>query len=147
MVGIQSDELLQDIQFKLYDTNATGEVIKVKYKGGWVIVDNGYMKWPTCIPPMKHALSLEEFKWSQWVESMRKDVECTFGILKKRWQVLIHPIRVHSIEKVDMIWKTCCALHNMLLDHDDMNREWSGGFQMDQEDEDQEDEDVPFSVN
>ena len=42
MVGIQSGELLQDVQFKLYDTNVTGEVIKVKYKGGWVIVDNGY---------------------------------------------------------------------------------------------------------
>jgi len=26
----------------------------------------------------------DEMRWSKWLESMRKDVECAFGILKGR---------------------------------------------------------------
>ncbi len=48
---------------------------------------------------------------------MRKDVECTFGILKGRWRIL----------KADYIWLTCCALHNWLLDIDGMNEIWVSG--------------------
>jgi len=54
--------------------------------------------------------------WSWWLESMRKDVECTFGILKRRWQILMTGIRLHSSDSVTKVWKTCCALHNWLLE-------------------------------
>ncbi len=41
-----------DIKFNLLEN--TGEEIKsVSYKGGWTIVDNGYLRWPKTIPPMK----------------------------------------------------------------------------------------------
>ena len=30
------------------------------------------------------------------VESMRKDVECTFGIMIARWRILKFPIQVHG---------------------------------------------------
>jgi hypothetical protein len=45
---------------------------------------------------------------------LRKDVECTFGILKGRWRILKTGIRVHNTEVSDNIWMTCCALHNIL---------------------------------
>ncbi len=31
-------------------------------------------------------------RFSQRVESVKKDVECTFGILKKRWRILKNPM-------------------------------------------------------
>lgn len=133
MNGIQSGDLLDDVQFELYDTNESGEVIKVQYKGAWVIVDNGYLCWSTCIPPMKHAMTTEDIRFSEWVESMRKDVECTFGILKGRWRILKTPIRVHGVETVDKIWKTCCALHNRLLEVDGLDKDWGPGVRSDWE--------------
>lgn len=57
---------------------------------------------------------------------MRKDVECTFGIMKGRWRILKTGIRLHSIQSVDMIWATCCALHNMLLEGDGLDEPWDG---------------------
>ena len=93
--GIQSaGKLFEDFEFTLYyDYDDKGEVIHIKYKGGWLIVDNGYLKWPTCIPsPMKAALTTPEECWSQWVELIRKNIECILGILKKRWRVYKHPI-------------------------------------------------------
>ena len=57
---------------------------------------------------------------------MRKDVECAFGILKTRFKILSIPIPLQSINAVDQIWKTCCALHNWLLKIDGLDGEWYG---------------------
>ena len=58
---------------------------------------------------------------------MRKDVECTIGILKGRFRILQGGIKVRSIQKCDELWKTCCALHNMLLFVDGLDNNWEAG--------------------
>ena len=75
---------------------------------------------------MKNTLYISETRWSEWMESMRKDVECTFGILKGRFRILKAGVRCHGIAVADDIWKTCCALHNMLLEVDGITGEWDG---------------------
>ena len=59
---------------------------------------------------------------------MRKDVECTFGILKGRRRILKTGIRLQSLSAVDDVWLTCCALHNMLLNIDGLDVKWNEGF-------------------
>ena len=90
----------------------------------WQLVDNGYQIWLTAIPPMKMPITEDDDRFSQWAESIRKDVECTFGILKGRFRILKSPISVQSIHAVDCIWLTCYALPNWLLDIDGMDEEW-----------------------
>jgi hypothetical protein len=80
--------------------------------------------------------------WSLQLTSLRKDVECTFGILKKRFRILKLPQLWWSDNgrstKLDNVFQACCVLHNMLLhvdgrdyvsapsDHDPtrLNMEW-----------------------
>ena len=45
-----------------------------------------------------------------------------------RWRILKSGIRVHGIEAADNIWFTCCALHNMLLNIDGLNKKWKKGI-------------------
>jgi hypothetical protein len=124
--------VLDDIEFELYDWAPNGtDVVSVKYKGGWLITDNGYHRWPITIPPLKATTSRKEIRFSEWLESMRKDVECTFGILKGRWRILKAGIRIHGITTADKIWKTCCALHNWLLHIDGLDKEWNSVWQGD----------------
>ena len=52
------------------------------------------------------------------MESIRNDVECTFGILKGSFRVLKAGVRLHGVDVVGDIWKTCCALYNLLLEVD-----------------------------
>jgi hypothetical protein len=66
------------------------------------MVDNGYLRWPTTIPPFKESVYVIEERFSQWLESMRKDVECTLGILKGRLRLL--KTGVHGVEATDKIW-------------------------------------------
>jgi hypothetical protein len=116
-----------DVEFELLQRDPlTDEIKAVRYTGAWLIVDNGYLSWPTLIPPITNPTTWQEFRFSKWIESIRKDVECTFGILKCRFAVLKRGISLHGIEATDKIWLTCCALHNFLLDEDGLDESWDG---------------------
>ena len=87
--------------------------------GYYYICDGGYHLWETLIPPYKHQIEgSDEMSWSHNIESIRKDIECVFGILKKRFLFLKNPIRLHHPETIDALFVTCCVLHNILLDYD-----------------------------
>jgi DDE superfamily endonuclease len=133
--GIYEGDHLDKVEFELLERDNDRNVHKVKYRGAWVLVDNGYLAWPTTVPPFKSTVSTKELRWSKWLESMRKDVECTFGILKGRWRVLKSGIRTHGSVSADQTWFTCCALHNWLLEIDGLDGEWEGALGMvDEED-------------
>ena len=79
--------------------------------------DNGYLRWPTSICPYLHSdKTTMEGYFSTNLESVRKDVECVFGILKKRWRVLDHGFKFRSLEICEKVFFTCCCLHNEMLD-------------------------------
>ena len=128
--GVHEGELFSDNEFTLLELNDDGEETEITYKGAWFIVDNGYLNWSCTVPPMKHPVTYEEIRFSEWLESMRKDVECTFGIIKKRFSILKTGIRLGSIEQSDKVWRTCCALHNLLLFHDGLDKNWDTGKRM-----------------
>lgn len=119
---LQRGEFNDKMTFKL----KTKQRSSINVKGAYVIVDNGYMKWFTTVPSLKDSIHKSEVHFSQWLESLRKDVECIFGILKCRWRILKTGIRLHNTEVADNVWLTCCALHNMLLDVDGLAKQEMG---------------------
>ena len=64
---------------------------------------------------------MSQVYWSEWMESVRKDVECTFGILKQRFRILRNPMEFHRATHIDNIMHSCCIIHNMLLVVDGLN--------------------------
>jgi len=97
ILGIRDGKVLEDVEFELLERDRNGNVVTIKYRGGYVICDNGYLRWSCTVPPFKVTNDETEIRWSKWLESMRKDVECTFGILKGRWRILKTGIRVEDI--------------------------------------------------
>jgi hypothetical protein len=49
------------------------------------------------------------------VESLRKDVECVFGILKGRWASLDKGFKYRDVKTCGHIFLTCAVLHIMML--------------------------------
>ena len=85
--------------------------------GAYLISDNGYLRWPITICPFMHAQKTTcEGYFSTNLESVRKDVECVFGILKKRWKILDYGFKHRSIKTCSDIFATCCCLHNVMLE-------------------------------
>lgn len=83
---------------------------------------------------------MQELLWSTRLESVRKDVECTFGILKGRFRILQSRILFHSQKKVDNIFVGACILHNMNLCGDKLDTRWKDDSNWERpEDEDDQD--------
>ena len=89
-------------------------------------MDNGDLSWSITIPPLNSSTNIDSTRWFEWLESIRKDVKCTFGILKERWRILKAGVRLHGVDVADDIWKTCSALYNILLQKDGLTEEWTG---------------------
>ena len=87
-------------------------------KGAFLICDNGYLQWPTLICPFMRSEGNTPLEscFSSNVESVRKDVECCFGILKGRWKSLDYGFKHRRIQICQHIFVACCVLHNMMLD-------------------------------
>ena len=78
---VRYGDLYTNAEFKLQ----TAERKWIKEKGLYLLVDGGYHKWRVMQCPMKHTNEEDETRWSEFAESVRKDVECSFGILQKRY--------------------------------------------------------------
>ena len=52
-----------------------------------------------------------------------------FRILKAQWRILKIALRLMSLESVDQVWLTCCALHNWLLEIYAYDVEYGGVIQ------------------
>ncbi len=78
-------------------------------KGVYLICDNGYLWWPQLICPYmaEELCHTEAGFFSSNIESVRKDVECTFGILKKRWRILNNGLQYCNISDCNNIFLTC----------------------------------------
>jgi hypothetical protein len=80
-VGVASiTGVYSNVTWKYFDEYAN----IIQENGVYLICDNGYLQWPMLICPF---MRLEgntplESCFSANVESVRKDVECCFGILK-----------------------------------------------------------------
>ena len=88
VTSINNGDLYKNETFEL--TNAEGDINV--HKGLYLIVDGGYHKWRCLQCPMKHTSKIKEAQRSKLVESVGKDVECVFGILKGRYRCLKLPI-------------------------------------------------------
>jgi hypothetical protein len=103
----------------------------VQRSGAYLICDGGYHKWYEMICGLKHTSSFSHTIWSCQLESVRKDIECCFGILKMRFNILVKPIQYHSKTPYDFLTKSnnivhsCCILHNWLLSYDGLDSLWT----------------------
>lgn len=126
---IKKGEIYGECEFKVLNEHGMEDTIK----GLYLICDNGYHKWRCLIPPSKLCFDEATATFSRHLESVRKDIECCFGILKGRFRILKIPILFQSHEIVENIFKTCCVLHNMILTHDGFDSRWEAGVEWDKE--------------
>jgi hypothetical protein len=121
VIQISEKSLFDDEEFIIIAPDG----IEIKVRGLYFISDNGYTKEAHFMMPSKYFMSTKEMYWSEWMESVRKDVECTFGIIKSRFRIIWNGIFYQKQETVEQIFLTCCMLHNIILGYDaDGSTEW-----------------------
>ncbi len=86
-------------------------------KGICFICDGGYLRWNTLICPYAGSEVIgQRGYFNTNLEGIRKNVECTFGILKKRWRILDYGLHYYDMKKCKMVFTVCCLLHCSTLE-------------------------------
>jgi hypothetical protein len=134
VMKVKDGELYSSEKFHLY--NSEGEL--EEHEGLYFICDGGYHKWRCLQCPMKHTSDLASAHFSTCLESVRKDVECVFGILKKRFRILKNAVELHNQKEIDNVFFTCCILHNVLHHYDGYDVRWEEHIEWDNQDPDGE---------
>ena len=65
-----------------------------EYNMGYYLADGIYPDWATFVKTITLPLTDKDRLFAQHQEAARKDVECAFGILQKRWAIICHPARL-----------------------------------------------------
>lgn len=120
------NDVLKTSKFLYYKSDGT----VAEAFGYYYIVDGGYSMWVELMAPFKHEPegTVGEL-WSDTLESIRKDIECVFGILKQRFLILKHPMRFPEKATINKIFLACCVLHNQLCDYDGRDN-WESCMEM-----------------
>jgi hypothetical protein len=115
ITSVRNDPFYRSLSFEL------GNILndeREQINGVYLICDGGYNDWRCLQCPRKYTSVQQMIAFSKQLESVRKDVERTFGILKKRFYILRIPFRFNEQKEIDNTFFTCCILHNILLRYD-----------------------------
>ena len=107
-------------KYKDYKFKVRGRTVS----GGWLMSDGGYHRWRCLQCPRPHDSRRHVRVWSKALESVRKDVECTFGIMKGRFRILKLPIEFHHEQMIDYLFYTCAYLHNRIMRYQGFGEVW-----------------------
>ena len=123
--NLKDKKIYKDISYKIRTGPSVDDFVELS--SVYVIADGGYLEWSTIVSAFGVSSYPTEYKFSDWIGSVRKDVECFYGILKKRFRFFKCPITLHNQDDIDNAYWTCCMIHNMILEHDGLDRLWEDG--------------------
>jgi hypothetical protein len=92
------------------------------WSGAYLICDGGYPKCVCFVDPALTDYEYHTVVWTEWLESVRKDVERLFGALKQRFRWLSHSVEYHNINTLGFGVRVAAILHNRLLKYDNFDK-------------------------
>jgi hypothetical protein len=81
----------------------------------WLLVDGIYPALSRFVKPLSVPLTADEALFSMWQESKRKDIECFFGVFKKKFHLFARPIMLRNETEIVDAFYCCLILHNIAV--------------------------------
>lgn len=83
----------------------------------YYFVDGIYPPWHILIAAHSSPSNPRERCFAEVQESVRKEIECAFGMLRKRFGILNRPCRLWKPNEMEDVMLCCLILHNMRIFH------------------------------
>ena len=87
-----------------------------QYDMGYYLADKIYPEWAVFVKTVSAPQSAEDKLFSLRQESVRKDVECAFGVLQSRFNIVNRPSRLWKQADDINVMQACVILHNMIVE-------------------------------
>ena len=109
----------------------------------WVAVDGIYPELSRFVKTIEEPRNRKSLVFSKWQEATRKDIERAFGVLQRKFQVLVKKIELWYVGDIADVVNTTIMLHNMMVAHRIDNDEYecesfyafSGSWEADDDEE------------
>ncbi|KAL7549247.1 hypothetical protein ACHAWF_012507 [Thalassiosira exigua] len=92
------------------------EINGEKFDQLFALVDGIYPQLSRFLQTISVPISKIDSHYSGWQEAKRKDIERAFGVLKKKFHLLAHAIRMAYRDDIFYAVRACTALHNMMVE-------------------------------
>jgi hypothetical protein len=99
---------MQDIDF---DFEINGETFNQLY---W-LVDSIYPRQARFLKAVDSPALRIDWEFSSWQERHRKSIERGFGVLEKKFHILVNPIQLYYLDDIEKVVGGCIVLHNMMV--------------------------------
>lgn len=87
-----------------------------QYDMGYYLADKIYPEWAVFVKTILVPQMDEDKLFALMQEGARKDVECAFGVLQSRFDIVRRPARLWKQGDVINIMQACVILHNMIVE-------------------------------
>ena len=81
----------------------------------WILFDGIYPELSRFVKTLQEPVGRKACRYAVWQESARKDVERAFGVLQRKFQVLVKKVELWYVSDIANIVKCCLCLHNMMV--------------------------------
>ena len=81
----------------------------------WVLVDGIDPKFSRFVKTIQEPVGRNASTYARWQESARKDVEQAFGVLQRKFQVLVRKTEIWYVGDIANVVNCCICLHNMMV--------------------------------
>ena len=81
----------------------------------FILVDGIYPRYSRFVKGMKEPVTDDEKTFTEWQETVRKDIERAFGVLQGRFQALATPIVLMDLKVIANLCSCSLILHNMCV--------------------------------
>ena len=83
----------------------------------WIMVDGIYPEIARFVKTIQEPVDKCSSNYAKWQEAARKDVERGFGVLQRKFHILVKHFEQWYVEDISDIVLTCVVLHNAMVSH------------------------------
>ena len=81
----------------------------------WIMVDGIYPELSRFVKTISEPVGSNKKGYAKWQEAVRKDIERAFGILQRKFHILVKAIEYWFLGDISDIVYCCVTLHNMMV--------------------------------
>ena len=81
----------------------------------WLAVDGIYPELSRFVKTIEEPFNRKSTVFAMWQEATRKDIERAFGVLQRKFQILVRKIELWYVSDIGAVVNTTIMLHNMMV--------------------------------
>ena len=82
----------------------------------WLMADGIYPDLSRFVKSFDEPMGVANKRYATWQEASRKDIERAFGVMQRKFHILVRDFEYWFVQEIEQIVLSCIVLHNMMVE-------------------------------